>query len=234
MWCARVSGGRCFCRRGGRVRRGSRIRNRLCGWRSRGGGVLVIAQTTAPLPVRRGGVGIIGPQFFTVIDRQRQNFAVRGTNEQFIAYLERCVLVFSAGAVALWDIASMGNPRDLKFVDVGFIDLIQCSETVTGGGVTPAFPVFLFCTRRDRFYRCLIVVGADDWRRHEGVTENGNQRNGQHGCQREAWAFTGNQPRACFQQRICQRGQEGQNAEGEQAGEERPECQTCIPDGPDN
>ena len=56
--------------------------------------IFKVAQTTAALPVRRGGFRIIAPLLFTGIDIQRQYFAIRCTDKQGIAYLQRRVLIF--------------------------------------------------------------------------------------------------------------------------------------------
>ena len=124
---------------------------------TRGGGlgvaVFVIAETAAALPVWRGGFCIIAPLFFSAIDIQRQHFAVRRTDIQRIADLQRGVLVFRAGTVALRDIAGMGDPGNLQLVNVLFVNLIKGGKAVAVGGVTPVLPVLLLFARSNRFDR---------------------------------------------------------------------------------
>jgi hypothetical protein len=105
--------------------------------------VFKIAQTAAALPVWRGGFGIVAPFFFTGIHIQRQHFTVRGTDIQRVANLQRRVLIFRAGAVALRNIAGVRNPGDFQIADVLFVDLVQRGKAVAVGGVTPVLPVFL-------------------------------------------------------------------------------------------
>ena len=47
----------------------------------------------------------------------------------------------------------MGSPGHLQFIDVLLVNLIQGSKTVTMGGITPMFPVFLLFTGGYRFNR---------------------------------------------------------------------------------
>jgi hypothetical protein len=99
----------------------------------------------------------------SAIDIQRQHFAVRRTDVQRIANLQRGVLIFRAGAVALRDIAGMGDPGNLQLVDVLFVNLVEGGETVAVGGVTPVRPVFLLFARGDRFNRHRFVALTSGW-----------------------------------------------------------------------
>ncbi|MNC44273.1 hypothetical protein D3C75_931740 [compost metagenome] len=153
---------------------------------------------------------------FAGIGLQRQHFAVGGTDIQGIADLQRSILVFSAGTVALWNIAGMGNPRHLQLADVRLVDLIQRGKTVTVGGIPPMFPVFLLTTGSHRFNRD-IFLGRHQWRRHKGVTKSGHQRNRQQPSQRIADEAANRMTGTFLQPWIGQRGQEGQHAEHKQA-----------------
>ena len=86
--------------------------------------VFKITQTPAALPVWRGRFGIVAPFLFPGIHVQRQHFAVRRTDEQRVANLQRGVLIFGTGAVALWNITGMSNPCDLQLIDILLVDLI--------------------------------------------------------------------------------------------------------------
>ena len=110
----------------GRQEQTTRAGGGLCcrGWRGQGLGVFKITETTAALPVWRGCFGIVTPFLFARIDIQRQHFAVRRTDEQRVANLQRCVLIFGTGAVALWNITGMSNPCDLQLIDILLVDLI--------------------------------------------------------------------------------------------------------------
>ena len=103
--------------------------------------IVKIPQTAAALPVRGRGFGVITPFLFTGVHVERQYFAVGRTDVERVTDLQRRVLVFCTGAIALRDIPGMGDPGDFQLVDVLLVDLIKGRKTIPVSGVTPGFEV---------------------------------------------------------------------------------------------
>ncbi|MNI31114.1 hypothetical protein D3C81_768000 [compost metagenome] len=141
-----------------------------------------IAQATAALPVRRGALRVKLPALGASVDIEGEDFAVGGAGVDRVTDLQRGVLVFSASAGALWNVAGAEGPRDLQLVDIAFVDLVQRGKAIAGGGVAPVRPVFLFSARGDRRHRrhsrVFDDVGRDEHVghcRYDANTENASQ-----------------------------------------------------------
>ncbi|MNZ92965.1 hypothetical protein D3C78_1120140 [compost metagenome] len=122
----------------------------------------------------------------------------------------------------------MRGPGHFQRIDILLVDLIQRGKAVTVGGVPPVRPVFLLLARRNRFNRNRLISGNERLRfKHPAKAHQHRQReNGRH-C--ECRCFIHRHVAIRRTQEWPDKGtQKGEDGEGEQAREQRPEIPASV------
>ncbi len=159
---------------------------------------------------------------------------MRRTEKKFIANLQRSLLIFRAATVrADGNIARAVGPGDLQVFYVIAGDLVQRHKARCARGVAIVGPVFLLFTGLNRGERKLFARCRHRIVRNKHAPNGGGKGNRQQGrkcpCAFPARELTG----AAQQRGQGERHQNGNAREGEQTGDQRPEVEADIPQGPE-